>query len=1075
LTPAPGTIRVCATCAAPSAPGQKFCGNCGTALRSDTPTSGPAYEPPPSDGSANADPASERKLVTVLFADMKGSMEILASRDAEDANRILDGCLHRMMNAVHHYKGTVSQARGDGIMALFGAPRAMEDHAVRACLAALRIQTLIAEFAKETKRTDGIDVLVRIGIHSGAVVVRAMRNDLYTEYSAVGHTTHLAARIEQLAAPGTILTTAETARMVQGHVDLEPVGRFPVKGLAEHVDVSRVVRATEGRSRGRPSGTGNAAPFLGRSQEVWELAEAFQATASGIGRTVAVQGDAGIGKSRLIEEGLGQMRRAGAQIASAFTSGIGDMAPYRPIVDLILGLAQIDAATPPPGLGVRFIEWCEARGVSAQSECPAILALLGCLPPDHRFHDLEAEQRRAATISSIVLLIDNLAAREHLVLVVEDLQWADSSTMAVLDSLVRALAARPVLLLTSHRNPCALPWASLAQHRTLDLKPLPPESAVILSSRLLGDDPSRKQLRDALLERAGGNPFFLEQLARAHVAGGLNVMAVPATIQALISARVDRLTTEQKRILQVAAVIGTTAPVSAIAALSRSAPHALMSALHSLDEADFLHETRQVPALEYSFRHALTHEVVYEGMLRETRRDLHARMADILEASQPAEVGTGLAEKVSRHAFFGQLWDKALRYSRLAANSAAERLSFKEAVEMLDRALAAAKFLEKTPDVVRAAIDVRFEMRNALQPLGSRERIGELLAEAQKMAGDIGDRRRQGWAKSYLADHHWIRGQGAQAEAFGAEALGVADEIGDVELAVVTRLPLGLLFHARGHYRKAIAHFDWVAGATQAVHRRARFGLFVLPSVFSRAFMGWSLAELGQFRQAIPVARSAMEIADEAGHPISRGYALLGLGLVDLRRGDVAEAIPAFEGALADETFASSEVGVNFVTLHLGHALSLNGRVSEGIAMLEEATAAAQRRGFMVRHALRLAYLADAYARAGRLDAASSTCRKALEIGTSQGEDANVAFAHVVQGRIALGAGDWSRAIETFAQGRERAKVLELKVLELQCLEGESIARRQTGKCETAAALADAAEALARNLGVETSGHAARE
>ncbi len=347
----------CPSCGHPVGPGKKFCGNCGASLTEQA-AARPVGRAPESYTpkhlaekirTARADLAGERKQVTVLFADLKGSMELLADRDPEEARRLLDPVLERMMEAVHRYEGTVNQVMGDGIMALFGAPLAHEDHAVRACYTAMRMQDTVGRYAEELRRNQGIDVQIRVGLNSGEVVVRSIGSDLHMDYTAVGQTTHLAARMEQLARPGTSLITAHTLRLAEGYVEVKALGPVPVKGMNDPVEIYEVVGAGQVRSRMQASAARGLSPFVGRDAELDRLRQALERARAGHGQVVALVGEPGVGKSRLFWEFTHSHRTQGWLMGEAAAVSYGKLTPYFPVVELLAAISSSTSATTPAG------------------------------------------------------------------------------------------------------------------------------------------------------------------------------------------------------------------------------------------------------------------------------------------------------------------------------------------------------------------------------------------------------------------------------------------------------------------------------------------------------------------------------------------------------------------------------------------------------------------------------------------------------------------------------------------------------------------------------------------------------
>ena len=495
-----------------------------------------------------------------------------------------------MMAAVHRYEGTVNQVMGDGIMALFGAPLAHEDHAVRACYAALAMQEAMRRYSAEVRRTHGVEVQMRVGLNSGEVVVRAIDNDLHMDYSAVGQTTHLAARMEQLAMPGSIRLTAATLRLVEGLVQVTALGPVPVKGLAEPVEVFELVGASALRRRLQVAAARGLTRFVGRQAELAALQQALEQAGAGHGQVVASVGEAGVGKSRLVYECLHSHRTQGWLVLESASVSYGKATPYGPVLDLLKRYAHVEDRDDTRTIRAKVTGQVLTLDDALQETVPALLWLLDALPDDQPFLTLDPPQRRRRTLDALKRLLIRESQVQPLLLVFEDLHWIDAETQALLDSLVESLPTARLLLLVNYRPEYQHGWGSKTYYTQLRLDPLPPTSAEEFLQALLGDDPSLAPLTPLLIARTGGNPFFLEESVRTLVETGvlvgerrayrlaqpLDSLQVPATVQAVLAARIDRLPPEDKRLLQTAAVIGTEVPwplLQAIADVPEEALH----------------------------------------------------------------------------------------------------------------------------------------------------------------------------------------------------------------------------------------------------------------------------------------------------------------------------------------------------------------------------------------------------------------------------------------------------------------------------------------------------------------------
>jgi class 3 adenylate cyclase len=677
----------------------------------------------------------ERKQVTVLFADVKGSLALIEHADPEDARRILDAALGVMMDGVHRYEGTVNRVLGDGIMALFGAPIAHEDHAVRACYAALAIQRAMQIQAAELRGARGVEVSARIGLHSGEVLVRAIGNDLSMDYDAIGPTVHLASRMEQLASPGTIRLTAATAGLAEGFVELRTLGQVPVKGLSQPVEAFDLVGVGAARTRLQAATGRGLTPFVGRTDELAALDRARELAAAGQGQIVALVGEPGVGKSRLFYELTHGARMRPWLVIEGTSVSSGRAASWAPVVDLLkpyFGIAQGDdrRASAEKVLGKVLLLDETLRPI-----LPAMLALLDLPVEDAAWQGLDPPQRRRRTLDGVKALLVRESQRQPLALVLEDLHSIDGETQALLDSLVESMSTCRILLLVNYRSEYRHGWGSRAHYTQLRIDPLEAAGAEELLSALLGDAQALAELRRRLLAASEGNPLFLEESVRNLVDAGVLAgergayrlarqpggIEVPASVAAIIAARIDRLSTAEKTVLQLAAVVGEDVPLALLEAVSEMTTDELHGALADLRARELLYEARLFPDIAYAFRHGLTRRVAYDGLVHDSRRSLHARIADALE-TRHADRLDEVVETLAHHYEHGAVWPKAAAYCLRAADKAKQRYTYPTALEFAQRARGIA---EREPGLETACLQA-LELQGDLHSL-----IGELDAANQ--------------------------------------------------------------------------------------------------------------------------------------------------------------------------------------------------------------------------------------------------------------------------------------------------------------------------------------------------------
>jgi class 3 adenylate cyclase/tetratricopeptide (TPR) repeat protein len=1074
--------RLCPGCGAGNPLSNNFCYRCGQALgalpspesRFGSPESYTPRHLAEKILTARGALEGERKHVTVLFADIKGSLELIEGIDPEEVRTLLDPALQAMMEAVHRYEGTVNQIMGDGIMALFGAPVAHEDHAVRACYAALAIQGAIRRYTEQIQREHGRDLQIRVGLNSGEVVVRAIQNDLHMDYSALGQTTHLAARMEQLATPGSILLTAETLHLADDFIEVTSLGPAPIKGLPAPVQVFELVGASPARRRLQSTATHALTRFVGRQQELETLGQALKRAGAGDGQIVAVIGEPGVGKTRLFYEFTHLPPTQGWLILeTGAVSSYGKSTPFLPVIDLLKAYFQVEDADEPQGIRDKVTRKLLALDTALEPTLPAILTLLEIPIEDPSWQALAPSLRRQHTLDAVKRLLLRESVAQPLLLIFENLHWIDSETQALLNSLIESLASARLLLLVSYRPEYRHGWGSKPSYTQLRLDPLPPASAEELLQAILGDEASLQPLKQHLIDRTGGNPFFLEESVWAlietqalmgergayRLVQALPSIQVPATVQAVLAARIDRLPPEEKNLLQSAAIIGRDVPFSLLQAIADLPEAGLRNGLDYLQTAEFLYEKALFPEPEYTFKHALTQEVAYRSLLQERRRILHARTMEAVEALAGDRLSDQL-ERLAYHAFRGEVWDRALSYFQQAGAKAQGRSAHREAVTSLEQALSALQHLPESRETLEQAIDLRFELRNSLVPLAEVQRIHDCLREAESFAIALDDPQRLGRLYCYMSSYFWVRGEPERAIASGQRAL----DLGEFALQVEANLFLGQAYCTMGEYRRGMEFLARNVASLTGDLIRERFGIAALPSVMSRTWLAWCLAECGEFAKGIAYSEEGLRVAEAVQHPYTLIVAHLGLGLLYLRKGELEKAIPVLERGL--ELCQSGNLPIQFslIASALGYTYALSGLITEALPLLESAVGQAVSRGRVDNHSLRVAWLSEACLLDRRIDEAVRLAEHALELSRQHKERGHEAYVLRLLGEIALQRDppDNERAEALYRQAFTLAEELGMRPLMAYCHFGLGTLSRQMGRLVQARVETSAAVELFR-------------
>jgi len=1060
----------CSACGFSNEPGEKFCGGCGAPLGAPARTATSSRFSSPESYTpkhlaeriltSKAALEGERKQVTVLFADLKGSMELLADRDPEDARKILDPVLEHMMEAVHRYEGTVNQVMGDGIMALFGAPLAHEDHAVRACYAALRMQESVKRYAEGVRREQGVTVRIRVGLNSGEVVVRAIGSDLHMDYTAVGQTTHLAARMEHLADPGSILLTPDTLTLAEGFVQVTPLGPMAVKGLPVPVEVYELAGVSAVRSRLQAAAARGLSRFVGRDAEVEQLRRALEQARQGRGQIAAVVGEPGVGKSRLVFELTHSHRVEGWLVLESGSVSYGKATSYLPVIDLLKGYFRVSDRDTHRDIREKVTGKILTLDRGLEPILPALLTLLDVPADDLQWQGLDPAQRRQRTLDAVKRLLLRESQVQPLVVIFEDLHWVDTETQALLESLVESLPSARLLLLVNYRPEYSHSWGNKTYYTQLRLDALPPESAGELLEALLGSDADLMPLKQVLAARTGGNPLFLEESVRTLVETGALIGArggyrlakplgdihVPATVQAILAARIDRLPSEEKQLLQCAAVVGKHVPYALLAAIAEEPEERLRTLIAHLQAAEFLYETSLFPDLEYTFKHALTHEVAYGGLLQERRRVLHGGIVATIEASYRDRLSEHV-ESLAHHATRAELWDKAAVYSRQAGAKAVARWANREAVTHLEQALGALKKFGDTPESGRQGIDVRCLLRDSLFPLGEIARMLDYLSEARALADHYGDFPRLGRVLGYMTHCYWWMGDLDRAFESGEQALAIA-ATGNSMLAAVTRFYLGQVCQATGQYRKGAEILRTNINNLDTDAQQSRLGGSTLPAL-CRVWLAWNLSELGEFEQGAAVADEALALAEGLGQPDALIGAHLAVGVVALGKGDLLDAIRALEQSV--QLFRRWDHPAWYGSASfLAIGYTLTGRVDEATALAVQTVEQYDSMGMRCNEALWIAFLGEAYLGAGSPDDAIRAAKRALDYAERYKERGHEAHTLRLLGALATWGGAWEAAEGYYQKAVQLATELGMRPLVAHCHLGLGKLYRRTGKREQA-------------------------
>jgi class 3 adenylate cyclase/tetratricopeptide (TPR) repeat protein len=986
------TSASCPRCGAENPAGQRFCNSCGyELLDSETPSQVPSTGEITQDDSARATLDGERKQVTVLFADVKGSMDMAEQVDPEEWRAIMQRFFTLLSEGVRRFEGTVDKFTGDGIMALFGAPIAHEDHAQRACYAALRIEELASEYAAELRRAKGMSFSVRVGINSGEVVAGTIGEDSEPEYTAVGHTVGLAQRMEALAEPGKAYLTEHAAKLAEGYLELKDLGAFEVKGASRPIEVYELVGAGSARSRFDLSRERGLSRFVGRAEEMALLADALEQAKQGRGGVIGVVSDPGVGKSRLCQEFADRCRAEGIEVYETQAQAHGAAIPFLPVLQMMRGYFGIEDRDSERVAREKIAGRLLLLDPDFSDDLPLVFDFLGVPDPERPAPQVSAEARQRL-LRGVIRRLYRVPGRTDVVVnVMEDLHWMDEGSEQIVAEVISAVEGTATLVLVNFRPEYQPEWTDSPIYRRLSLVPLGPESTKELLADLAGDDPSLDGLAELVHERTGGNPFFIEEVIRELVEAGflegergsyrltkpVGDTGVPATVQAILAARIDRLATA-KTLLQAAAVIGKEVPEPALRIVADVEEDALAEGLKELIGAGFLYEAEIYPERVLAFSHPLTQEVAYGSQLGEQRAAAHTATARALIELNP-DRHDELAALIAQHLEKGGEKLEAARWNARAANWAGYAHP-RDALRLWTKVSELADGLPEDEETSALGVFSRLLQLDYAWRLGmEEERVDALVDEAREIATRTGDLRSLTLLRLLESARPGLEQHTSEWKAAVDDAIALADESGDDSLRVAIRtagsyayMVAGELDHCEALVDEALdlAGDDHGAGAgivigcpyawglmAKAMILRERGGFDASNGLFEAALRiageqgdpeteSWTrgnqaglLALQGDVDAATGLAQRNYELTERLGDVFSRHWALVNLGFVRLERGDMEGALDATERAdrLYREAMGRGGEAETWRGAMIAEALLGAGRGSEALERAERA------------------------------------------------------------------------------------------------------------------------------------------
>jgi len=944
----------CSECGKTLPIGAKFCNECGHDLRKPKALTPVDYSQPQSytpkflaDKILNTRGSieGERKLVTIFFADVANYTSMSEKLDPEEVHQIMDDCFKIIMDEIHKYEGTINQFTGDGVMALFGAPVAHEDHAQRACHAALSIQKAMGECGEKIKQDIGVDFRMRIGLNSGPVIVGSIGNDLRMDYTAVGDTTNLAARMESEAKPGCILVSTNTHRIARDYFEFRSMGKIDVKGKEEPQDVYELLKPSEAETRLDVSVSKGLTRFVGRKKSIPGLMEVYAKAMSGSGQIVGVVGEAGVGKSRLLLEFKNRTSHDQYTYLEGRCLHYGGSMAYLPLLDILRSYFDIKEEDREYVINKKIKEKASKLGMKLPDAVSPFQELLSLKVEDDQYKKLDPQMKRVVTFEALRDLLIKESQQGALVLAVEDLHWIDKTSEDFLDYLTGWLANTQILLILLYRPEYTHQWGSKSYYNRIGLDQLGPASSAELISAILENGAVAPELREVILNRATGNPLFMEEFAHTLMENGsirkkgdqyvltrkASEIEVPDTIQGIIAARMDRLEENLKQTMQVASVIGRDFAFRILDAITGTKEE-LKSYLLNLQGLELIYEKRLFPELEYIFKHALIQEVAYNSLLNRRRKEIHEKIGNAIETAYPERLEEQY-EALAHHFHHSANAEKALHYLKLAARKAARRYSFPEARHQYAEAVAILDSMEATPERQRQRADLVLRWAS-VAAAGRSPEIPGALERSLVDAREWGDLALAVRLSRHLGSFQIGLGN---LNGFAAldECLSTAEKLGDeARVALVMDSTGRSMFHA-GRNREST---DWLGRSIPLLERMGN----MMEVSFSSCYQAIAHAECGEFKEAERSVRKGRKVAETLNHPGCILFAHYCRGRMEINRGNweqgEAELVRAIEPARHFEypvQYAEDMALLGLAAYRQGHTKKGPAQIVEGIGFLE--------------------------------------------------------------------------------------------------------------------------------------------
>lgn len=1045
--------RVCPSCGTAIPLGKKFCGECGQPIADTGTTLSVDLSSPRSYTptylvdkilSARDTCEGERKLVTVLFADVANFTSLSEKLDPEEVRRIMDGCFEILIREVHRYEGFIDKFTGDGAMALFGAPLSHEDHAQRACYAALAVQKALEKYAERVKDEFEVEFRMRIGLNSGLVVVGCVGNDLKMDYTALGDTVNLASRVESAAQPGTVLVSENTHRLARDYFHFRSLEKVQVKGKEKPVVLYELVGSTEVVARIEASAARGLSKFVGREREITVLRESFEKAQSGSGQVVGILGEAGVGKSRLLLE----LRRVLPQGEYAFLEGkclhYGSSMPYLPFLDILRSYFQIGESDRESVIRGKIRDKINRVDAELKQASIPLEDILSLKVTDAEYLTLDPQKKRTRIFEAIRDLLLRESQNKPLIIAMEDLHWIDKTSEELLGYLIGFLANAHILLVLLYRPEYSHQWASRSYYTQIGVAQLSTKASTELVQSILQEGQAATELRDLIINRAAGNPLFMEEFTCALLQNGCigrkdsqyvltcrtSDIPVPDTIEGIISARMDRLENNLKRTMQVASVIGRDFAFRILQTITGMREE-LKSYLINLQGLEFIYEKRLLPELEYIFRHALTQEVAYNSLLLKRRKEIHERIGKAIESLYPdrlEEFYGVLAYHYSRSDNF----ERAYQYSRLSAEKALQGYANWEAFRFYKEALSS---LDKLPDAEqnkKEKIKVCLAIDSPIRLLSYPEDSITILENGEKLARDLGDTRSLASFCSSLSFYYTMQGKPAQALECTERAFESAKQLQDPGLTAILAFDLCVAYNLAGQCWKlaetAVQAIDLIEKTqSQSSLPKGAFNMDYYSALYS--YCGEALAYQGDFGQGRRMCEKGLHLASQKDDRYGMAFAHVMFGYLCLLEGDWKGSLSHFEDSIRYQQEIGAVIILGITRSALGLAYAYEGNLEMAQNETKNAMTLFKEYGLALSSAQYPLYEGMIHLHSGNFASARECSERSYDLAKHTAQPINLPISMIVLGS-ALGRADKARFVEavgTLLQGIKMCDELRLR------------------------------------------------